>query len=147
MQRVKVHLIAIGGAVMHNLALDLHARGFELTGSDDQIFEPSKSCLEAAGLLPANMGWFQKNLARPDIVILGMHARADNPELLRALELGLKVMSFPEFVYEQARDKKRLVVAGSHGKTTITAMVMHVLRFHKLNFDYLVGSQLEFRPW
>ncbi len=144
MQRVKVHLIAIGGAVMHNLALDLHARGFELTGSDDQIFEPSKSRLEAAGLLPATMGWFPEKLdARPDIVILGMHARADNPELLRALELGLKVMSFPEFVYEQARDKKRLVVAGSHGKTTITAMVMHVLRFHKLNFDYLVGSQLE----
>jgi len=141
---VNVHLIAIGGAVMHNLALDLKALGHQVTGSDDQIFEPSKSRLEAQGLLPEAWGWFPDRIhAGLDIVILGMHARADNPELLRAQALGLRVMSFPEFVYEQSKQKKRLVVAGSHGKTTITAMIMHVLKFHKMDFDYLVGSQLE----
>lgn len=129
---------------MHNLALELHANGHVLTGSDDQIFEPSLSRLKAVGLLPEKMGWFPEKLAsKPDLVILGMHARSDNPELLEAQRLGLKILSFPEFVYQHAADKQRLVVAGSHGKTTITAMVMHVLKFHNYDFDYLVGSQLE----
>ncbi len=140
---MKVHLIAIGGAVMHNLALELAAQGHTVSGSDDILQEPSRSRLEAAGLLPATTGWFPEKIDNSlDAVILGMHARADNPELLRAQELGLPVYSFPEFVYRHAALKKRLVVAGSHGKTTITAMIMHVLRFHKLDFDYLVGSQL-----
>ncbi len=141
---MNVHLIAIGGAVMHNLALDLKALGHQVSGSDDQIFEPSKSRLQEAGLLPQAWGWFPEKIhGGLDVVILGMHARADNPELLKAQEIGLRIMSFPEFVYEQSKNKKRLVVAGSHGKTTITAMIMHVLKFHKMDFDYLVGSQLE----
>jgi UDP-N-acetylmuramate: L-alanyl-gamma-D-glutamyl-meso-diaminopimelate ligase len=141
---VNVHLIAIGGAVMHNLALDLKALGHQVSGSDDQIFEPSKSRLADAGLLPTAWGWFPDKIhAGLDVVILGMHARADNLELLKAQALGLRIMSFPEFVYDQSKEKKRLVVAGSHGKTTITAMIMHVLKFHKMDFDYLVGSQLE----
>ena len=140
---MNIHLIAIGGAVMHNLALELAAQGHAVTGSDDILQEPSRSRLEAAGLLPAETGWFpQKIHAGLQAVILGMHARADNPELLQAQALGLAVYSFPQYVYEHAKNKKRLVVAGSHGKTTITAMVMHVLRFHKKDFDYLVGSQL-----
>jgi UDP-N-acetylmuramate: L-alanyl-gamma-D-glutamyl-meso-diaminopimelate ligase len=141
---VKIHLIAIGGAVMHNLALELHANGHTVSGSDDQIFEPSLSRLKAVGLLPEKMGWFPEKLAdKPDLVILGMHARIDNPELVEAQRLGIKIWSFPEFVYQHAAEKQRLVVAGSHGKTTITAMVMHVLKFHQYDFDYLVGSQLE----
>ncbi len=140
---MNIHLIAIGGAVMHNLALELQANSHTVTGSDDILQEPSRSRLEAAGLLPASTGWFPEKIhAGLDAVILGMHARADNPELLKAKELGLKIYSFPEYVYQHASHKKRLVVAGSHGKTTITAMVMHVLRFHKRDFDYLVGSQL-----
>lgn len=140
---MNIHLIAIGGAVMHNLALELAAQGHTVTGSDDILQEPSRSRLEAAGLLPAETGWFPEKIhAGLQAVILGMHARADNPELLQAQALGLAVYSFPQYVYEHAKNKKRLVVAGSHGKTTITAMVMHVLRFHKKDFDYLVGSQL-----
>lgn len=140
---MNIHLIAIGGAVMHNLALELAAQGHAVTGSDDILQEPSRSRLEVAGLLPAETGWFPQKI-HPGLqaVILGMHARADNPELLQAQALGLAVYSFPQYVYEHAKNKKRLVVAGSHGKTTITAMVMHVLRFHKKDFDYLVGSQL-----
>lgn len=141
--QMNIHLIAIGGAVMHNLALELQANGHTVTGSDDILQEPSRSRLEAAGLLPAATGWFPEKIhAGLGAVILGMHARADNPELLKAKELGLPIYSFPEYVYQHASHKKRLVVAGSHGKTTITAMVMHVLRFHKRDFDYLVGSQL-----
>jgi len=140
---MNVHLIAIGGAVMHNLALELAAQGHTVTGSDDILQEPSRSRLEVAGLLPAEIGWFPEKIhAGLQAVILGMHARADNPELLQAQALGLSIYSFPEYVYEHAKHKKRLVIAGSHGKTTITAMVMHVLRFHKKDFDYLVGSQL-----
>jgi UDP-N-acetylmuramate: L-alanyl-gamma-D-glutamyl-meso-diaminopimelate ligase len=140
---MKIHLIAIGGAVMHNLALELQAQGHEVSGSDDILQEPSRSRLEAAGMLPAQTGWFPEKIhAGLEAIILGMHARADNPELRRAQELGLAIYSFPEFVYRHAALKKRLVVAGSHGKTTITAMVMHVLKFHKCDFDYLVGSQL-----
>jgi len=141
---MRVHFIAIGGSAMHNLALALHAKGFSISGSDDEIFEPSKSRLANVGLLPREMGWFPQKLT-PDIdaVILGMHARSDNPELIRAKEMGLKVFSYPEYLYEQTRDKQRAVIGGSHGKTTITAMVMHVLKTCKKEFDYMVGSQLE----
>lgn len=140
----RVHLISIGGAVMHNMALCLHELGYQVSGSDDEIFEPSKSRLEKAGLLPKAWGWNPGSISGElDAVILGMHARPDNPELKRALELGIKVYSFPEFVYEQSKSKKRVVIAGSHGKTTTTAMLMHVLKEVGKDFDYLVGSQLE----
>lgn len=139
----KVHLISIGGAVMHNMALCLHQLGYEVSGSDDEIFEPSKSRLQGVGLLPEKWGWYPENIhADLDAVILGMHARPDNPELKKAIGLGLRVYSFPEFVYEQSKGKKRVVIAGSHGKTTTTAMLMHVLKSANLEFDYLVGSQL-----
>jgi UDP-N-acetylmuramate: L-alanyl-gamma-D-glutamyl-meso-diaminopimelate ligase len=128
---------------MHNLAIALHRKGYVVTGSDDEIFEPSRTRLEQLGLLPAQLGWFPERIgADVDQVILGMHARADNPELLRAKELGLKVFSYPEYLYEQTRDKKRVVIGGSHGKTTITAMVLHVLNFHNMDCDYMVGAQL-----
>ncbi|AIZ64165.1 peptidoglycan synthetase [Hymenobacter sp. DG25B] len=140
----RLHLIAVGGSIMHNLALALHRRGAQVTGSDDEIFEPAKSRLAAAGLLPAQEGWFpEKITADLDAVIVGMHARADNPELLRAQELGLRVYSFPEFIYEASRDKQRIVIGGSHGKTSITSLILHVLRYHKRKFDYAVGAQLE----
>jgi len=141
---VNYHFIAIGGSVMHNLALALQAEGHRVSGSDDEIQDPSRSRLQAAGLLPSTLGWdparVQTNL---DAVIVGMHARADNPELLRAQELGLKIYSFPEFIYEHSKDKQRVVIAGSHGKTTITSMIMHVLKGLKKSFDYVVGAQLE----
>jgi UDP-N-acetylmuramate: L-alanyl-gamma-D-glutamyl-meso-diaminopimelate ligase len=141
---MNVHFIAIGGSAMHNLALALHEKGYNVTGSDDEIFEPARGRLLAKGLLPAEAGWFPEKLdSRPDAVILGMHAREDNPELLRAKELGLKIYSYPEYLYEQTRDKKRIVVGGSHGKTSITAMIMHVMRHAGLDFDYMVGAQLE----
>jgi UDP-N-acetylmuramate: L-alanyl-gamma-D-glutamyl-meso-diaminopimelate ligase len=140
----KVHFIAIGGSAMHNLALALLQKGFVVTGSDDAIFEPSKGRLEKAGLLPASLGWYpEKITADLDAVILGMHARADNPELLKAQELGLKIYSYPEYIYNQSVDKQRIVIAGSHGKTTITSIVMHILQHHKRKFDYLVGAQIE----
>ena len=141
---MRVHFIAIGGAVMHNLAIALHNKGYHVTGSDDEIFEPSRSRLKKYGLLPEKWGW-DPELITPDIdtVILGMHAKADNPELLKAQETGLKIMSFPEFLYEQTKDKKRIVVAGSHGKTTTTAMIMHVFRFAGIKFDYMVGSMID----
>ncbi len=139
-----VHFIAIGGSAMHNLALALHKLGYKVTGSDDEITEPSKSRLKAAGILPDADGWFpgkiNKNL---DAVILGMHARAENPELIRAKELGLKVFSYPEYLYEQSKEKLRVVIGGSHGKTTITSMILHVLKFHNCDFDYMVGAQLD----
>ncbi|MBI1221462.1 MAG: peptidoglycan synthetase [Bacteroidetes bacterium] len=140
----RVHLISIGGAVMHNMALCLSDLGYDVSGSDDEIFEPSKTRLEKWGLLPDAWGWFpEKITSEIDAVILGMHARADNPELLRAKELNLPIYSFPEYVYEQSRIKKRVVIAGSHGKTTTTAMLMHSLQSLGKEFDYLVGSQLE----
>lgn len=140
----KVHLIAIGGSAMHNMALALHEKGYLVTGSDDEINEPSKSRLAKAGLLPAQIGWFpEKITANIDAVILGMHARADNPELIRAQELGLKIYSYPEYIYESTKDKVRIVVGGSHGKTTITAMILHVLKHYEIETDYLVGAQLE----
>ena len=136
------HFIAIGGAVMHNLALELQHNQHVITGSDDEIFEPAKSRLIAAGLLPPSNGWFPEKITpQLDGVIVGMHAKQDNPELQRAIELGIPTYSFPEFIYHHAKNKTRLVMAGSHGKTTCTGMLMHILSSH-LQFDYLVGSQL-----
>jgi UDP-N-acetylmuramate: L-alanyl-gamma-D-glutamyl-meso-diaminopimelate ligase len=141
---MRIHFIAIGGAVMHNLALELQQLGHEVSGSDDEIFDPARSRLEQAGLLPESLGWHPERINTTiDQIILGMHARADNPELLRARALGLQIYSFPEYLYEHSRNKKRVVVAGSHGKTSTTAMIMHVLRHRGIDFDYLVGSQLE----
>ena len=141
---MNVHFIAIGGAAMHNLALALHQKGMQVTGSDDTIFEPSKSRLNAAGLLPTSFGWFSEKITKNlDAVVLGMHAKEDNPELLRAQELGLKIYSYPEFLYEQSKHKTRVVIGGSHGKTTITAMILHVLNYHDIEVDYMVGAQLE----
>ena len=140
---MKVHFIAIGGSAMHNLAIALKINGFEVSGSDDEIFEPSKGRLEKYDLLPQQTGWHPENITRDlDFIILGMHAHLDNPELIRAQEMGLKIYSYPEFLYEHSKNKKRVVIGGSHGKTTITAMVMHVLKYHNINFDYLVGSKL-----
>lgn len=139
-----LHFIAIGGSAMHNLALALHEKGEHITGSDDEIFEPSKSRLEAKGLLPENFGWFpEKITSEIDAVILGMHAKADNPELLKAKELGLKLFSYPEYLYEHSKHKTRVVIGGSHGKTSITAMVLHVMHYHDKEVDYMVGAQLE----
>ena len=139
-----VHFIAIGGAVMHNLAIALHKKGYAVTGSDDEIVEPSKTRLEKSGLLPPEMGWHPEKLSKEiDAVILGMHARVDNPELVRAQELGLKIYSYPEYIYEQTKNKIRIVIGGSHGKTTITAMILHVLRQCGKDFDYLIGAQVD----
>ena len=141
---MRIHLIAIGGAVMHNLALELKYRGHSVSGSDDTIFSPAKERLEKAGLLPTNEGWFAGSITSDiDLVILGMHAKANNPELQKAQELGLEIQSFPEFIATHSANKTRIVIAGSHGKTTTTAMVMHSFRKHNIAFDYLVGSQLE----
>ena len=143
-QMKKIHFIAIGGAAMHNLAIVLHQKGFQVTGSDDEIYEPSRTLLDTQGLLPAQMGWFPEKITSDlHAVILGMHARVDNPELLKAQELGLQVYSYPEYIYEQSRNKQRIVIAGSHGKTTITSMVLHVLKFHNRKFDYLVGARID----
>lgn len=140
----RIHFIAIGGSAMHNLALALHAKGYQISGSDDAIFDPSKSKLEKAGLLPQEMGWFPNKItADLDGVILGMHAKKDNPELLAAQALGLPIYSYPEYLYEQSKDKTRVVIAGSHGKTSITAMVLHVLNYHGQAVDFMVGAQLE----
>lgn len=140
---LKLHFIAIGGKVMHNLALAMSDQWHKVTGSDDEIYEPSYSRLDSAGILPNKMGWDVDNIHEDlDYVILGMHAKADNPELLRAQELGLKIMSFPEFVFEQSKEKKRIVVAGSHGKTTTSAMIAHALQSCGKDFDYVVGAQL-----
>jgi len=140
----KVHLIAIGGSAMHNMALALHEKGFTVTGSDDEINEPSKSRLQKAGLLPSQIGWFPGKInSGLDAVILGMHARADNPELIKAKELGLKIYSYPEYIYEATKDKTRIVIGGSHGKTTITAMILHVMKGCNFETDFMVGAQLE----
>lgn len=141
--QLRVHFIAIGGSVMHNLAISLRQAGHHVSGSDDEIFEPSRSALATAGLLPEKTGWMPEKIdSSIDIVLLGMHATADNPELLKAQELGLTVMSFPEFVYEQSRDKQRVVIAGSHGKTTITAIIIHVLNYFNRKFDYVIGAKV-----
>ena len=140
----KIHFIAIGGAVMHNLALALHKKGYIVTGSDDEINDPSKSRLADAGILPAELGWYPEKITKDlDAVILGMHAFSDNTELAKAQELGVKVYSFPEYIHEQSLNKLRIVIAGSHGKTSITSMILHVLKYHNKKFDYLVGAQVE----
>ena len=140
---MRIHFIAIGGSAMHNLAIALHKKGFNVTGSDDVIFEPSSTRLADYGLLPAEFGWFEEKItADLDAVILGMHARLDNPELLKAQAMGLKIYSYPEYIYEQSKDKLRVVIGGSHGKTTITSMILHVLNYYNRDFDYLVGAQL-----
>ena len=139
-----LHFIAIGGAAMHNLALALQKNGYSITGSDDEIMEPSLSRLKAAGLLPEREGWYpEKIIAGLDGVILGMHAREDNPELVRALSLGIPVFSFPEFLFEHSKNKRRVVIGGSHGKTTITSMILHVLRLQNFDFDYMVGAKID----
>ncbi len=141
---MQIHFIAIGGSAMHNLAIALHKKGYQVTGSDDTIFEPSKSRLDKHGLLPQKFGWFPEKLsAATDVVILGMHAKEDNPELLQAKELGIKIYSYPEFLFEQSKNKTRVVIGGSHGKTTITSMILHVLHYHDREVDYMVGAQLE----
>lgn len=141
---MNIHFVAIGGAVMHNLAIVLRRKGHTVTGSDDKIADPAKTNLEREGLLPAQLGFYEENITEDlDAIILGMHAREDNPELLRAQELGLKIYSFPEYLYEVSKNKQRVVIAGSHGKTTITSMVMHVLRENNFNFDYLVGAKVQ----
>lgn len=141
---MRTHFIAIGGSAMHNLALALNDKGYKITGSDDAIFEPSRTRLEKKGLLPAEMGWFpEKITADIEAVILGMHAKADNPELLKAQALGLKIYSYPEFLYEQSKNKTRVVIGGSHGKTTITSMILHVMHYNNIAVDYMVGAQLE----
>lgn len=141
---MNIHFIAIGGAAMHNLALALHHKGYRVTGSDDEIFEPSKSRLQKAGLLPEAWGWYPEKITPAlDAVILGMHAREDNPELLRAKELGIRIYSYPEYLYEQTKNKKRVIVGGSHGKTTTTSMIMHVLKTCGIPFDYMAGALLE----
>ena len=141
---MRTHFIAIGGSAMHNLALALHNKGYKVSGSDDAIFEPSKSRLEKKGILPLELGWFpEKITSEIEAIILGMHAKADNPELLKAQELGLKIYSYPEFLYEQSKNKTRVVIGGSHGKTTITSMILHVMHYHNIAVDYMVGAQLE----
>ena len=141
---MNIHFIAIGGAAMHNLALALHLKGDAITGSDDEIFDPSKSRLSAYGILPKAFGWFpEKITAQLDAIVLGMHAKADNPELLKAQELELKIYSYPEFLYEQSKFKTRVVIGGSHGKTTITSMILHVMHYFNRDLDYMVGAQLE----
>lgn len=141
---MNVHFIAIGGSAMHNLALALHNKGYRITGSDDEIFEPSKTRLDNKGLLPPSYGWFpEKVTTKLDAVVLGMHAKADNPELVKAQKLGLTIYSYPEFLYEQSKHKTRVVIGGSHGKTTITSMILHVMHYHDRDVDYMVGAQLE----
>src|SRR5690606_37266540 len=142
--KMRIHFIAIGGSARHNLALALHKKGDTITGSDDAIFEPSKSRLARAGILPEAEGWHQEKITSDiDAVILGMHAKADNPELSKAKELGLKIYSYPVFLYEQSKNKTRVVIGGSHGKTTITSMILHVMNYHGKDADYMVGAQLE----
>lgn len=140
----RVHFIAIGGSAMHNLAIALSRKGMIVTGSDDEIFEPSKGRLKKQGILPETIGWNADLIsAELDAVILGMHAREDNPELLKAKELNLPIYSYPEYLYEQSKDKLRVVIGGSHGKTSITSMILHVINVVGMNVDYMVGAQLE----
>ena len=141
---MNIHFIAIGGSAMHNLAIALHNKGYQVTGSDDTIHDPSKSRLEKKGLLPKEFGWFPEKITEQlDVIILGMHAKSDNIELLRAIELGLTIYSYPEFLYEHSKNKTRVVIGGSHGKTTITSMILHVMHYHDKQVDYMVGAQLE----
>ena len=139
-----IHFIAIGGSVMHQLAIALKHKGYQITGSDDEIFEPALSNLKKEGIMPSEMGWHPEKLtADIDAVILGMHAKDDNPEIIRARELKLEIFSFPEYIYKESEHKQRVAIGGSHGKTTTTAMIMHVLKHAQVNFDYLVGARLD----
>ena len=141
---MRIHFIAIGGSAMHNLAIALHLKGYLISGSDDNIFEPSKSRLDKYGLLPEKFGWFSSNISSDlDFVILGMHAKPDNPELLEAKSRNIKILSYPEFIFEMSKNKTRVVIGGSHGKTSITAMVLHVLNNNNKKVDFMVGAQLE----
>ncbi len=141
---MKVHVIAIGGSIMHSLAIQLHLLGYAITGSDDIIYDPARTRLSEYGLLPDKEGWFPEKISKDiDLIVLGKHAHSDNPELIRAQELGITVKSFPEFVHERSLDKKRIAVAGSHGKTTVTAMLMTLFKEANREFDYLVGAKLE----
>ncbi len=141
---MNIHFIAIGGSAMHNLAIALSRKGVQVTGSDDEVFEPSRSRLALQGILPAEIGWFpEKITSNTEAVILGMHAREDNPELLRAKELNIPIFSYPEYLYEQSKNKQRIVIGGSHGKTTITSMLLHVVQAMGIEVDYMVGAQLE----
>lgn len=140
----KVHFIAIGGSVMHNLAITLKKLGYEVSGSDDKIYDPSKSRLQKQNLLPKKIGWNPEIInTKIDFIVLGMHAKKDNPELLKALKLGCKIFSYPELIYEFSKSKTRIVIGGSHGKTTVTSMILHVLNFYNINVDYLLGAQIE----
>ena len=141
---MRIHFVAIGGAAMHNLAIALHLKGHDISGSDDEIFDPASSNLAKHGLLPEQIGWFPELITKElDCIVLGMHAREDNPELLRAKELGLRIFSYPEFLFEQTQNKTRVVIGGSHGKTTVTSMILFVLKKLQMNFDYMVGAQIE----
>ncbi len=140
----RIHFIAIGGSVMHNLAIALKQAGHQISGSDDDIFEPAKSALDKQGILPEKNGWWPEKLSKEiDTVILGMHAKSDNPELLRAKELGIPIFSFPDYIFEHSKDKQRIVIAGSHGKTTITAIIVHVLKHFNRTFDYVIGARVK----
>ncbi len=141
---MRIHFIAIGGSAMHNLAIALKLKGYEVSGSDDEIFSPAKERLEKYGILPKEIGWKTERITKDlDAIILGMHAKEDNPELLKAKELGIKIYSYPEFLYEMSKDKTRIVVGGSHGKTTTTAMILHAMQTNKIETDYMVGALLE----
>ena len=141
---MRIHLIAIGGSIMHNMALALQKQGHIISGSDDKIFEPSKSRLKKYDLLPKKIGWYPKKISNDlDIIILGMHAKRDNPELIKAQELNLPIYSFPEYIFKHSKNKKRIVISGSHGKTSVTSMIMHVLKNLNVNFDYLVGAKID----
>lgn len=141
---MRVHFIAIGGSAMHNLAIALKLKGYQVSGSDDEIFSPAKERLEKYNILPNNIGWDENKITKDlDAIILGMHAKEDNPELRKAKELGLKIYSYPEFLYEMSKDKKRIVIGGSHGKTTTTAMILHAMQHCGIETDYMVGALLE----
>ena len=141
---MRIHFIAIGGAIMHSLAIELKNNGHIISGSDDVIYDPAKSNLEKHNLLPKSVGWNASRIHKEiDVVILGMHAKLDNPELLKAQDLQLKIVSFPEFIYDYSKSKKRIVIAGSHGKTTITSMILHVLNDNNIEVDYLLGAKIE----
>ena len=141
---MRIHFISIGGSVMHQLAIALKLKGYRITGTDDDIFEPAYSNLKKHGLLPEKTGWQPELITENlDAVILGMHARIDNPELIKAKALGLPIYSFPEYIYKESINKTRVAIGGSHGKTTTTSMVMHVLQYNQQKFDYLVGAALE----
>lgn len=141
---MRIHFIAIAGSAMHNLAIALAKQGHQVTGSDDEIFSPAKERLASYGLLPDYIGWNPEKITKElDAIILGMHAKEDNPELLKAKELGVKIYSYPEFLYEMSKDKTRIVIGGSHGKTTTTAMILHVMRHYNIDTDYMVGALLE----